>query len=337
MRRNKNRLIILDSIELRLDELGERKLITNIFSSLNMAQEKDDCAVLDYGDEYLLLSTDIIRETTHIPAAANPSLIGKYVANINLSDIAAMAGIPMGMLVSYLIEPETDEDYFRKIVSAIDTALKAHDCSIIGGDTKEGAELVISGSILGHQTKKLTRRRSYLKKGDIVGVTNTLGRSAAGYVFYKTNYRPGLGVEMMLDINARVREAQIMSEHGARFMMDLSDGLYSSIYQMKQDYGIGFKIVEDEIKPARNAKKASEISGIPLTDLICASGGDYELFFSIANSEYKDFQSAMESEKIIANFIGEAWEGENMMFDGKRWNKLQNRGYEHFAEKPFSI
>ncbi len=301
-----------------------------------MKQEKDDCAVLENGAEYLLLSTDIIRQSTHIPEGTDPSLIGKFVANINLSDIAAMAGIPSGMLVSYLVDPETDDRYLEKIAASIDRVLKDNGAETLGGDTKEGSELVISGSIMGHQKKELTRRRSHIARGDVVGVTNRLGRAASGYIFYKTGYRPDLGINMMLGITARVKEAQIMSEYGAKFMMDLSDGVFASISQMKSDYGIGFKVVENEFKPDRNVKKAASLTGLSSTEIMCGFGGDYELFFSINNSDYSDFSSAMESEKIDVSFFGEAWDGNNIMFNGNEWVTISERGYEHFGVKPLS-
>lgn len=322
---------------MKLSELGERNIIDEIFSALSTSQEKDDCAVIKNGRDFLLLSTDIIRESTHIPAGSDPELIGRFVANINLSDIAAMAGIPTGMLVSYLISPDADDTYLRKISESIDGELRKHGAEILGGDTKEGNELVISGAIIGHQSGKLIRRRSDIRKRQIIGVTNTLGRSAAGYVFYRTGYRKDLGIRMMLDVHARIREAQIMSEHGAKFMMDLSDGLFASMSQMKHDYGIGFKVVEDEIKLDRNVKKAAEISGKGSTEIGCSFGGDYELFFSIDNSSYRDFMAAMESEKISVSFLGEAWEGDNIMFNGKEWSRIADHGYEHFKRKPLEI
>lgn len=326
-----------DGKELKLNQLGERNIIDEIFSALSISQEKDDCAVLRNGRDFLLLSTDIIRQSTHIPEGADPSLIGSFVANINLSDIAAMAGIPRGMLVSYLINPDSDDAYLRKIAESIDKELKKHGAEVLGGDTKEGDELVISGAIIGSQTGKLLRRRSDIRKHHIIGITNSLGRSAAGYIFNRSGYRKDLGTRMMLDVHARVREAQIMSEHGAKFMMDLSDGLFASMFQMKHDYGIGFKIVEDEIKFDRNVRKAAEISGLSSTEIACSFGGDYELFFSIENSSYRDFISAMESEKISVSFIGEAWNGDNIIFNGKEWSSVRNRGYEHFLGKPLQF
>ncbi len=134
---------------MKLKDIGERNLIHGIFKDFKISQQKDDCAIIDNGDEVLLLSTDIIRESTHIPKGAKPRQIGKFAANINLSDIAAMAGQPVGMLVSYLLSPEMEEAKFREIVSGVNDALKAFDAEILGGDTKEGEETVISGTVLG--------------------------------------------------------------------------------------------------------------------------------------------------------------------------------------------
>lgn len=319
---------------MKLRDIGERGIIEGIFRDHGIRGEKDDCALVEQGDDYIMLSTDILREKTHIPMGAKPRQVGRFAANMNLSDIAAMAGEPIGMLTSYLINPEAEESYFKEIVAGVNAALKAQNAEILGGDTKEGDELVISGTAVGRQSKKLTRKRSDIAKGQIVGVTNVLGRAASGYVFYRSGYLKNAGIDLMLNFSPRIREAKIISEFGGKFMMDLSDGLYSSISQMKLDYGLGFRIVEDELPPDRNVKKASDISGATFTDLMCAYGGDYELLFSVENSNYRNFMDAMESEKIKVSFIGDVWDGDNIMYNGSHWSKISDRGYEHFQGKP---
>ena len=321
---------------MKLKDIGERKLIQSIFKDFNITQQKDDCATIDNGDEVFLLSTDIIRETTHIPRGARPRQIGKFAANLNLSDIAAMAGQPIGMLVSYLLSPEMEDTAFREIVAGINDALKAFDAEILGGDTKEGSETVISGTVLGRQKKSLVRRRSDISSGQILGVTNNLGRAASGYLFQKFGYQKSRATDLILDITPRIREAMAISKHGGKFMMDLSDGLFSSISQMKDDYGFGFRIVEDELPADRNVKKASDLSGVSQTEILGGFGGEYELLFTVDNCNYKDFMEAMESENIRVSFIGDVWEGKNIIYNGKNWSDITNRGYEHFSRKPFS-
>lgn len=319
---------------MKLKDIGERKLIDNIFSNFNIKQEKDDCALIDIGEEYFMFSTDVIREGSHIPEGANPRQIGRFAANVNLSDIAAMAGKPVGLLMSYLVNPEVEEHYFKDLVGGVSEALKKQDTEMLGGDTKEGSELVLSGTAVGRQDKSLTRKRSQIKKGQVLGVTNKLGKAASGYIFYRSGYQKSKGIDLMMNITPRIREAQIISEHGGKFMMDLSDGIYSSISQMQSDYGVSFRIVEDELPKDRNVKKASDISGASETDVMCAFGGDYEILFTLNNEDYKDFASAMEAEKIPVSFIGDVWDGGNIMNDGTHWSEITNRGYEHFSSKP---
>ncbi|MEM0158819.1 MAG: thiamine-phosphate kinase [Thermoplasmataceae archaeon] len=315
---------------MKLQQIGEREIIRRIFVTSGMTQEIDDCATLPHGNSYSLYTTDVIRRSTHIPEGAGPDLIGKFAVNINLSDIAAMGGIPDGFLFSLLIPPESEIDYLEELASSISRALRPFNCELLGGDTKEGSELVIAGTAIGHQLKSKTMKRSRLRKGQIVGHLNSLGRGGAGYLSYKMGFNREMGIKMMLDVNARIKEAQIIGEHGGQFMMDLSDGLFSSIHQMKRDYGIGFKIVEDELRFHPQVMKLSKVSGLHPLDII-DYGGDYELFFSIDNSHYRDFMDAMEGEKIDVHFIGEAWDGENMIFDGQQWTKIKRKGWEHFT------
>nr|WP_010917260.1 thiamine-phosphate kinase [Thermoplasma volcanium] len=261
-------------------------------------------------------------------------MIGKFFASINLSDVAAMAGIPISFMTAYSISPEIEISFLEDIESGIMKVLKMYDVDFIGGDLKEGMDLILTGIAIGKQKKTLTRKRSDIGRKQMVAYTNKLGRAASGYIFYKSGYDSVEGINMMLGITPRLEEARIISEYGAKFMMDLSDGLYSSLNQMKADYGVGFKIVEDEVVYDDSARKAAEISGASVYDIACGYGGDYELLFTVPEENYRDFAQAMESNNIEVHFIGETWEGENIVFDGKTWTKMKDEGYEHFRPKP---
>ncbi len=318
---------------MKLGDLGERKII-NMLSGITGLQYKDDCSFIDNGDNYFLITTDVIGQKTHMPKGSDPQLIGQFFASINLSDIAAMAGKPLAFMTAYSISPDIEMDFLERMEQGMVKILKRYDTDFIGGDLKEGDDITLTGIAIGTQTKKLTRKRSDIAEKQMVGYTNDLGRVASGYIFYKSGYMTKMGIEMMLGISPRIREAQIMSEYGAKFMMDLSDGLFASLSQMKNDYGVGFRIIRDEIKYDKNVEKASEISEAGIYDIAAGYGGDYEILFSIDEKDYKDFASAMESEHINVNFIGETWKGDNIIFDGDSWSKIEDRGYEHFRPSP---
>lgn len=321
-------------IPVKLKDLGERTIIREITERFMRDKTTNDCAVIGSGDEYILLSTDLVSTATNIPEGANPRLIGEFAASVNLSDIAAMAGMPIGMLVTLAVTPEMDDSYLYKVMEGIERKLGKYGSEILGGDTKEGESLSIAGTAVGRQKKRLTRFRTHVKEGQVLCVTGKLGRAASGYVYYRSGYNVTKGIEMIMDINPRINEAQIISEYGGKFMTDLSDGLYSSISQLKNDLSIGAKIVEDEIPVHRSVSKASEISGDSILNISAGFGGDYELLFTIENSSYADFKDAMESEKIPVSYIGETWKGDNIIFNGENWSPISLTGYEHFREVP---
>ncbi|WP_297217784.1 thiamine-phosphate kinase [Thermoplasma sp.] len=318
---------------MKLRDLGERSIISRL-ASITGLPYKDDCSYIDEGDHYILITTDVIRKETHIPDGTDPELAGRFMASINLSDIAAMAGVPQYFMTAYSLDPDLDMDYVESIERGMMSVLRKYSVDFIGGDMKEGDDLTLTGIAIGRQTKKLTRKRSDIAKGQMVGYTNRIGRAASGYIFYKSGYDRKRGIFMLLGVEPRITEAIKMSEYGAKFMMDLSDGLYSSLDQMKQDYGVGFRIVRDEIVFDESVSKASEISGSDVYDISANYGGDYEILFTVDESDYKDFQAAMDSEHIEVHFIGETWEGDNIIFDGRSWHRIVGRGYEHFSEKP---
>lgn len=319
---------------MKLSEMGEIGLISRLFEKGHVHGGKEDCVILKSGNKNLLISTDSVSYQTNLPNEASPVQIGRFLSAINLSDIAAMAGEPLGMVASFMVAPDYDSEFIEQIIESADTLLKKYNAVYLGGDSKEGTDLAISGTVIGEQNNKLLRRRSDIKKGQLLGVTGTLGRGAAGYVFYRSRYRPARGVELMLKFEPRIKEAQIISELGGKFMTDLSDGLTGSISRAKRDFGIGFRIVEDEIPLDRNVAKASQISGATNTDIAMNYGGDYELLFTVSNSRYRDFKDAIEGEKIPVSFIGDTWEGENILFDGAQWNSIAGSGYEHFRKQP---
>lgn len=319
---------------MKLSDIGERSIIQNINKHFMKGADLNDCALIDNGDEYILLSTDLASTRTNIPEGASPTSIGEFAAAINLSDIAAMAGIPFGMTVSLAVDPETEEEFLFNIMNGIQRKLHEFDSEILGGDTKEGTGLNITGTILGKQKKEKTILRSGIRKGQVLGVTGNLGRAAAGYVFYRSSYNIKKGLDMILKFTPRVNEALTIAEHGAKFMTDISDGLYSSLSQIRRDSGLGAKIVEDELPAHRDVPKASSVSGAERLDLVAGFGGDYELLFTIDNSDYSDFSEAMKAEGIPVSFIGDVWEGENIIFNGEDWRPVTSKGYEHFQKMP---
>jgi thiamine-monophosphate kinase len=321
---------------LKLKDLGERKIIQTLEDGSKNLDNRDDCAIIGFGNYYALLSTDLITRETHLPEGAEPFLAGKFFAAINLSDIAAMAGIPSGFLISLSVSPEYDISYLEEFYRGVRHELDKFNVSIIGGDTKEGSDFTAAGTIIGKQVPELIRRRSEIKPGQFLMVTNSLGSSAAGYIYYMYGINRELGIRKMLDVEPRINEAIKISASGAKFMMDLSDGVYASIHQISTDFGVGFKLYGDKIPFDRDVEKAASISNFSVSDIALSFGGDYELMFTVEKNSLEEFMAAMSHENIEVHCIGETYNGDNVIYDGRAWVPVINKGYEHFNSMPLN-
>ncbi len=317
---------------MKIDKLGERRVIDIIKQFGNINREPDDCVVVDMGESYQLLTMDSLNEKTHIPIEARPFEAGRFFAMVNLSDIAAMGGIPQLFMASFNLRPDVEESYVEEFTAGLSRTLDNYSVEYAGGDTKSSSVNVFAGMCMGHQKKSLTRLRSEIKVGQILCVTGALGRVGAAYRAYSEGVNIRENSRKMLDVEARVREGQIIGSSGAKFMMDISDGLYGSLWQMKKDYGIGFRVSEPDVKLDDSVKEVSELTGSSQRDIAFNYGGDYELLFTIDNDDYGKFSKKMDDEDIEISYIGDTWRGDNMIFDGEQWETIQNHGWEHLRE-----
>src|SRR3989304_2243554 len=101
---------------MRLEGLGERgaiEVLKRIFDRGHPIGIGDDCALIDWGDQYLLVTTDLISQRAHLPPTATPYQIGWYLVATNLSDVAAMGGYPLGFVAALAPPPAGGRDLLR--------------------------------------------------------------------------------------------------------------------------------------------------------------------------------------------------------------------------------
>ncbi|MHB8360798.1 MAG: thiamine-phosphate kinase [Thermoplasmataceae archaeon] len=318
---------------MKLDELGEREIIRRTFDILKIKQEKDDCVIIPRGNDFELLTMDSINERTHIPVNVKPSLLGSFFANVNLSDIAAMGGTPEYFMASFNIPGNTEIEYLAEFEKGMYSALNNYNVEYLGGDTKENLEMSFTGLCIGRAPKKNIAKRSNIKKGQILCVTNEIGSRGSAFLYYVNGIRKNENASKMMSITPKIEEGKIISENGGKFMMDLSDGLGSAMHQMKSDYGLGFRIILDQLPISKDLFHISELLGSDPYINSLELGGDYELLFTIDNTNSKIVQEELNSIGVNFSMIGDVWEGENIMFNGERWTPILTTGFEHFVGK----
>jgi len=224
----------------------------------------DDCAVLRGADPntYLLYTCDPVVEGIHYRSRDPARSVGWKAMARNLSDIAAMGGLPRWAIVSIGLRGATDVRWVKQLYSGLQAAARKFGCQIVGGDTthvKHEAFVVVA--VIGEVEKARITLRSGAQIGDSIFVTGALGGSLRA---------------KHLAFTPRIDEARwLVTNFPVHAMIDLSDGLSSDLQRLaeRSARGVGFEIHAAEIPIARAARGNLAAA---LND-----GEDFELLFTI--------------------------------------------------------
>src|SRR5207247_9182744 len=152
-----------------------------------------DCGFVDWGDDYLVVTTDVVNRKTHIPTGATPQQIGWYATAVNLSDIAAAGARPLGFVAALSMPADTDVEFLRGLAMGMEECVREFGIAVLGGDTKESEVLSIAGTAFGRVRKDRILLRSGARPGDAIVVTGDLGR--AGYAAKTPEQSSGMPTE----------------------------------------------------------------------------------------------------------------------------------------------
>ena len=313
---------------MKLSEVGERGIVRKILSMLNDDMLGDDAGYIEMNDHYLLVSSDIIREKTHLPKGMKPYDIGWFVAAINLSDLSAMGGEPLGLFLSLSLPSNLDEDFALSVVKGAKDCIERFGGRLLGGDTKEHDEITIAGTVIGRVLKEEILLRKGAQPGDLVAVTGCLGRGGAGYLAMKHGIK-GFDPCDLLKPHPRVEEGRRLARSGiVTSCMDISDGLASTLYQLSEINGVGFVVDRESLPLCEEAKMMGEILDMDPYSIAINYGGDYELLFTLPEDGVEEMKK-----EIDMRVIGKVTEenGVSIMYHGRK-EILENKGWEHFRQ-----
>ncbi len=316
---------------MRLDRLGERAAIGRIRSVYGYGWPDSDCSFIPFGSKYMLITTDSIAEHTHVPKGARAENVGYFFAAVNLSDIAAMGGTPRYFMEALVLPRKTESRYLEGVQRGIKRCLDRYGVRLIGGDLKQGTEMVMTGIAIGDVDRERMMLRTKVRTGEMLCVTGMLGRNAAGYQMWKTG-RSG-GARILLDIEPHLKEGRFLSANGIAAAMDLSDGVYSAIEQINASTGKGFEIFHDSIPADPLAARVSQSMGIAIEDLCLNFGGEYCLMFTVPAPRAAKLISDAALRGISISVIGRVYGKRNVLVKDGKCRPISKRGYEHFYRK----
>ncbi len=333
-----------------IESLGEFGLIdhlTNGITTKNSSTVKgigDDAAVIDMGDKYQLVSTDLLVEGVHFDLSYMPlKHLGYKAVAINVSDICAMNGDAKQITLGLALSNRYTVEALEELYDGIKLACEHYGVDLVGGDTTSSTSgLMISVTVLGEVYKNKITYRSGAKVNDLVVCTGDLGAAYLGLQILnreKEMFKENPTIQPDLTGNDYVLRRQLKPEAAIKYtrilkeldivptsIIDISDGLSSEALHLSKSSEVGITLHEDKIPVDYTAMNlANEFNMNPI---FCAlSGGeDYELLFTIGQEHYEKLKK--DPDFTIVGFVTDKSEGNNFIANDGSSHPLTAQGWD---------
>jgi thiamine-monophosphate kinase len=232
----------------------------------------DDAAVLDD----TMITVDMLTEgIDFVLGKVDPQWIGRKALAVNLSDIAAMGGIPTDIVVAVALPklPKSEGiQLAEQLYNGMEPLMRKYSLTLAGGDTNTWNNgLVISITVLGRVTPHGVLRRGGGKPNDRILVTGMLGGSILEHQFL---FEP------------RIFEALYLNEHfNLHAAIDISDGFSLDLHRLAVESGLGATVYEKSIPVSPAAFRLSQQTGRTPLEHALADGEDFELLLAVPPDE----------------------------------------------------
>ena len=337
-----------------ISTLGEFGLIRHLTENIKHVQPStqkgvgDDCAVMDFGDKQVLMTTDLLLEGIHFNLEYVPlKHLGYKAAVVNFSDIYAMMGTPTQITVSLGISKRFSVEDIEELYAGIRLACERYGVDLVGGDTSASMTgLTISITCLGTANKDEIVYRNGAKEHNLICVTGNLGTAYMGLQLLERERLVAQGnekaqlafegkeylLERQLKPEARRDIVEKLREAGIKptAMMDISDGLSSELMHICHQSNCGCSIYEDKLPIDYQAAVLAEEMNLNIVTCALNGGEDYELLFTCDINDYEKLVP-IDDIYIIGHITKPEYgtvlvgrNGEEMMLQAQGWQAFNN-------------
>ncbi len=293
-----------------LNELGEFGLINHLTKEFKLKHKSsikgigDDAAVLDYGEKYIVVTSDLLAEGIHFNLVYTPLMhLGYKAVIVNLSDIFAMNALPKQITVSLAISAKFSVEHIEELYNGIKLACEKYNVDLVGGDTTSSLTgLIISITAIGEVDKNKVVYRNGANENDIICVSGNLGGAYMGLqllererkLFEKNEIEnPDFGnysyiLQRQLRPETRPEIIEFFKEIDIlpTSMIDISDGLSSELIHICNSSEKGCCIYQEKIPIDNETVKMAEEFNLPELTAALNGGEDYELLFTLPLTAY---------------------------------------------------
>lgn len=338
-----------------ISELGEFGLIDHLTLGLKNKQPStiqgvgDDTAVIDAGDQYMLVTKDLLLENVHFDMTYYPlKHLGYKAITVNLSDIYAMNGTPRQVVVGLAISSRFPLEAIEELYRGMYLACEKYKVDLVGGDTTSSRRgLFLSVTAIGTVEKDKVVYRGPALEGDLLCVSGDLGGAYAGLLVlereksvFKANpdMQPDLEghdyiLERQLKPEAREDIIKLLADLKIKpsAMIDISDGLASEVKHICKHSDLGCTIYEDKIPIDQKTYDTARSFQMDPTTYAMNGGEDYELLFTI-NSEHYDKVKDLPDITVIGHMTHKS-NGINLITKNNAVVEIKAQGWDHLKKK----
>jgi len=323
---------------------GEKRLIRDVIFPIIKNDIDvglgDDSSIIRISDFDIIASTDKIPEDLMALRLGlmTPFEHGRYLSEVNISDIAAMGGVPKALLLNLTMPDDFSIEYLESFLKGVKSSCKKWDVIIAGGDTKWGSTVCFSATCIGVLDKGKAIRRNGAKIGDYLFVSGIFGLFSTALLYFlaakpsgfKLKYKEEIFLknklvlpEAKVDVGIDLNKSMCCSS-----CMDITDGFSQSLYELSDSSNVSFEIKECLFNYHELTYKLADYFKCTPNDIAFGVGLDLELLFTIKPEGIN---------KISKHHIllGQAIEKESnmlLMRDGSSV-VIEPKGWEHFTGK----
>ncbi len=301
----------------------------------------DDAAAWKCSPGCQLATIDALVQDVHFKLGLTSwEELGWKSLAVNISDIAAMGGLPRYALVSLALPPDTEVTDIIYFYQGMLSLAREYDVAVVGGNISRAPLVVINIAVYGDApgTPPRLLTRSSAEPGDHIAVTGSLGSSAAGLEMLMQGFHFELETEAVLKQSflkpsPRVKEGRVLISSGVRTGIDISDGLVADLTHICQASALSARVQVDKVPVASCVRSHFADTAIHKA---LSGGEDYELLFTAPEKIIDNVSSILEPAGCPVTVIGEmvADSGSKVILldrDG-RTIRLPGPGWDHFAK-----
>ena len=336
-----------------IQNLGEFGLIDHLTKNFEIQNAStvlsigDDAAVIDHFGKQTVITTDMLLEGVHFDLMYTPlKHLGYKSVVVNLSDIYAMNATPTQITIGIGFSNRFSVEALEEFYLGVQIACEKYGVDLVGGDTCSSQKgLVISVTAIGEVAPDKFIKRSTAESGDLICVSGDLGAAFLGLTLMEREKKiflenpqvqPNLENEdyivgRLLKPDARKDIIELLEQMDVKptAMMDISDGLSSEVLHLCKQSELGCRIYEDKI-PLHEATKAAAFKfGLDATVCALNGGEDYELIFTMKQSDYDKI--TLQEEISVIGYMCDKEEGNKLITKGGNTHNITAQGWNAFS------